>query len=217
MTSHSEYREACQSAGLCKYVGKCNTTRCTLREAMGVHSLWLVPASILMRLGRLHYRMKFRVDAIVEREGSIDKAITSHGVGIGYLLAKEIADACWAASEVMEQVGVEEGLPEPSHGEHSSSSIADIVESYTDILSPETARKVASRIRAIPSSSPLDMERMREALRKMALTRHVRMAEGGGYVPSGGSCRLCSGEWEVGEPEKHMHACLAALSGSGKG
>jgi hypothetical protein len=38
--------------------------------------------------------MQGRVDAIVERDGSVDAAVTGGGVGIGYLFARDIVRAC---------------------------------------------------------------------------------------------------------------------------
>lgn len=39
-------------------------------------------------------RMQSRVDAIVERDGSVDAAVTGRGVGISYLFARNIVRAC---------------------------------------------------------------------------------------------------------------------------
>lgn len=60
------------------------------------------------------------------------------------------------------------------------------------------------------------------ALRKLAIVGHVRMASGGGTVPSGGSCKVCGAEWSKltfnGEPiiptpqEHHNSTCLLSAS-----
>lgn len=44
-------------------------------------------------MGVVASRIKTRIDAMVERDGSVDNAITGRGVGIGYLLAKELHTA----------------------------------------------------------------------------------------------------------------------------
>ena len=51
----------------------------------------------------LSFRMKSRADACVERAGSVQEAITGSGVGIGYLLCRELADATETASSVLER------------------------------------------------------------------------------------------------------------------
>lgn len=57
---------------------------------------------------------------------------------------------------------------------------------------------------------------MREALRKLAIKRHIRLTEGPRTIFNGGSCALCKAEWY--EPfdsnEWHSDTCLAALSES---
>ncbi len=55
-------------------------------------------------------------------------------------------------------------------------------------------------------------DKLRAALRRFALRRHVRMASGGGEVPSGGSCALCNTEWRRDQPEAHRANCLLANS-----
>lgn len=53
---------------------------------------------------------------------------------------------------------------------------------------------------------------MLEALRRLALARHVRMTYGGGEAPSGGSCKLCRSEWAETSSEFHSNECLLAGS-----
>jgi hypothetical protein len=60
----------------------------------------------------------------------------------------------------------------------------------------------------------IEVVKLRHALRSLAVHQHVRMAAGGGTVPSGGSCVLCKTEWPAGWPENHTAACLLANKSS---
>jgi len=53
-------------------------------------------------------------------------------------------------------------------------------------------------------------EKLRAALRRFALKRHVRLASGGTEIPNGGSCELCKTEWREEHPESHRASCLLA-------
>lgn len=46
-----------------------------------------------------------------------------------------------------------------------------------------------------------------EALRKVAIVHHVRMAYGGGTVPSGYSCEVCDANCEQGDSLIHADDC----------
>lgn len=52
-----------------------------------------------------------------------------------------------------------------------------------------------------------EIARLREALRKVAIVSHHRMAEGGGTVPSGFSCEICDAECDQGQPLIHVGDC----------
>lgn len=53
-----------------------------------------------------------------------------------------------------------------------------------------------------------EIDRLRSALNKVAVVRHVRMAEGGGTVPSGYSCEICEVECGGKLAElRHMSNC----------
>ena len=52
--------------------------------------------------------------------------------------------------------------------------------------------------------------KLRLALRRFALLRHVRMGSGGIEIPNGFSCELCKAEWRNGQPESHRAFCLLA-------
>lgn len=52
-------------------------------------------------------------------------------------------------------------------------------------------------------------------VRRLAIKQHVRLAEGGGTVPTGFSCAVCHGEWAEGAEEFHAKTCCAALAKSG--
>lgn len=60
------------------------------------------------------------------------------------------------------------------------------------------------------------IEQLRAALRKQAVKQHVRLAEGGGTVPNGRSCSLCSAQWDEDQPERHEAACLLNTSANGQ-
>ncbi len=49
-----------------------------------------------------HARIQHRIDAILERDGSVASAITGVGVSIGYLLASEIAGVLERAAATIE-------------------------------------------------------------------------------------------------------------------
>lgn len=95
-------------------------------------------------------RLKDRIDLrlnnyLCEMKEGYDDSIT--GFNEAWDLVRK------AFGEELEQEGASEALGEPKASEHPSPNaredIAAIVETYTDILSPETARKVASRIRSL--------------------------------------------------------------------
>lgn len=50
--------------------------------------------------------------------------------------------------------------------------------------------------------------RLREALARIAVVEHVRLAEGGGTVPNGLSCKLCRAECGPNAPLVHNNDCL---------
>ena len=53
-----------------------------------------------------------------------------------------------------------------------------------------------------------EVERLRSALQKVAVVHHVRMAAGGGTVPSVYSCEICGVECGVKLSElRHMSNC----------
>lgn len=56
----------------------------------------------------------------------------------------------------------------------------------------------------------VEIDELRKNLRRFAVRQHVRMASGGGTVPSGGSCEVCKTEWSEGQPESHRASCLLA-------
>jgi hypothetical protein len=59
-------------------------------------------ASMLLRTTAS--RMQGRVDAIVERDGCIDAAVTGRGVGISYLFARDIVRACENGEKEIERL-----------------------------------------------------------------------------------------------------------------
>lgn len=46
-----------------------------------------------------------------------------------------------------------------------------------------------------------------DELRRLAVQRHVRLVAGGLEAPNGGSCKICHGEWDEGQPEHHALTC----------
>ncbi len=66
----------------------------------------------LPQLAWNYARMKHRVDAILERDGSEDAAVTGIGVGISYLFAKEIAANLKDADEALQAAAQEKATLE---------------------------------------------------------------------------------------------------------
>jgi hypothetical protein len=54
------------------------------------------------------------------------------------------------------------------------------------------------------------LQQMHSDLRRLAIKQHVRMREGGHYVPNGQSCAVCRGEWDDGAKEFHATTCPLA-------
>ena len=55
--------------------------------------------------GQLAARMQSRVDAMIERDGSAQAAVTGPGIGIGFVFARDIVLALQAASALLETKG----------------------------------------------------------------------------------------------------------------
>jgi hypothetical protein len=62
----------------------------------------LDPGTIARNLRGLEARMQYRVEAILVRDLTEANAITGHGIGIGYLLAKDLAEALGEAATFIE-------------------------------------------------------------------------------------------------------------------
>jgi hypothetical protein len=71
------------------------------------------PGTIARNLRGLAARMHYRVEAIEIRDGKGAPAIEGRGIGIGYLLAKDLADALSEAADFIEGVSVNAPLGGP--------------------------------------------------------------------------------------------------------
>ncbi len=60
-------------------------------------------AILVLNLQQLAFRMSSRVDMMIERDGSIDAAVTGRGVGISFLFARDIARAMDKAAKLLDQ------------------------------------------------------------------------------------------------------------------
>lgn len=96
------------------------------------------------RIGWTLARVQHRVDAIVERDGGIEKAVTGPGVSIGYQLAKEIADLLREAQLALTPAVM------PTETE-----IAGQIELYADIVGPTAGMNFRDRPVLYRHSAPL--------------------------------------------------------------
>lgn len=76
-------------------------------------------------------------------------------------------------------------LGSPTYEDLDGRSIYDLI---TDLKAERTTLTLANR------TAESQLALCREALDKLAYREHVRMAEGGGFVSNGYSCRLCGSE-----------------------
>lgn len=104
----------------------------------------------------------------------------------------------------------EHHLPRGTAGERRDLSRAIV--NAIGICEKEVGTVVAGVVSAIHDGMRDDLVK---TVRRLAIKQHVRLAEGGGTVPTGFSCAVCHGEWAEGAEEFHAKTCCAAVAKAG--
>lgn len=111
---------------------------------------------VLMQIGVAKVQIQVRVDAIMERDKTIDAAVTGPGMGIGYLLARRLAKALSAAEEEIERLSAQ----------HIKA--CEALENPTDAMLDAALSATAAHLDIKGSQLTVNREKMRLRLRAFA-------------------------------------------------